>query len=245
MNNTYRKRNLTFVNIEDKIIGICCDSSGSIGEKEYDVLKVDPYFVGAFTARVGLIELLSLDGKILAISNGICNEMEPTGKRILEGIQGEVKKLGLANLSITGSTEENFASSMTGIGLTVVGLINKDKLNFEKIVDGDIVALCGIPKVGEEISLDGDKDLVTYGDINNLINWKGTKDIIPCGSKGVSYKCNLYNDKLTFIRNNTKINLEKSCGPATCCVVIIKKEYKNNIIKTDAPFNIIGEYKMI
>ena len=122
---------ITELNENQRLI-ISCDSCGGIGEKVYDQLKVSPYFTGRYTARVTMMEVLCVGAKLIAISNGVSNEMHPTGKKILEGIEDELSFADINDVIITGSSEENMETLCTGVGMTTIGLVNKDRLLTKK-----------------------------------------------------------------------------------------------------------------
>ncbi len=189
-----------------------------------DVLNAPLKMVGAMTVRVPLMEILSVGAKIIAISNAVCNEMNPTAKEIIEGIEEELKRAGINNVSINGSTEENFITKMTALGITVIGIA--DNLHISKPEVGDYIILIGQPLVGEEILHSG-KKTADYQDIYHLLNNKSVKEIIPVGSKGIFYEanniCKMHGLSLKVF--NSGIDIYKSSGPSTCVIAVVNEKF--------------------
>ncbi len=234
----YKVRDLTIMQITDKYLVITCDSCGGIGNKPADILKVDPYYVGKYTLRVNLIEQLSINAKVLTIVNNVCNEMNSTGSQILKGIKDE---LADANVLITGSSEENFETFMTAAAVTAIGIV--DKLPFYQVRPQDQVVLIGLPKVGDQINLDCDSEIVSYDDLSALHQLNNLIEIIPGGSKGILYECNEVAklNNLKFI-NQSNIDLHKSCGPASCVIAIIRDFNLTDLENISSPINHIGYF---
>ena len=95
---------------------------------------------------------VSVGAKPKALTAAICNEPDPTGKGMLIGIGDELKDL-FPKLPVTISTEKNMTTSQTGLGITIVGVVEKKKLRVNKTKAGDKLYCIGVPKVGNEISL--------------------------------------------------------------------------------------------
>lgn len=224
-------RDLTLIEIDsEKTMVIACDSCGSIGMKENDKLKVPPYYTGKYSVRVALFEVLCSGAEVVTITNAVCNEMNPTGIEIIRGIKDELEEAEVKDIVLTGSTEENFSTTSTAVGITVVGIINKDSLKVNRIVTGDILVSVGIPKVGSEIKLDNDQQIASYESIRKLLNMEGVNEIIPVGSRGIMYEAKeaAKNNNLSIIfYDNLNIDIHKTAGPAT----VILAAVNNNTIK--------------
>lgn len=238
-----KRRDLSLINFDEKTLVISSDSCGGIGNKENDFLKVSPFYVGALTTRVVLMEVLSTGAEVISISNAVCNEMNDTGKVIIKGIQSELKKANVKIETITGSTEENIPTSMTALGMTCIGAKNTIDLKFGKANKNDYIVVYGIPKVGDELDLENDDCIAKYTDINDLVNFNGLIELSPTGSKGILHECLELSklNNLTFNQiDNVNINLDKSCGVSTCLVAVIKKNYINDLPKTITPITVVG-----
>jgi hypothetical protein len=202
---------------------LACDSSGGIGRKRGDVLPVDAYYVGKFAARVALLEVMASGAAPIAISDGLCCEMEPTGLELLRGIKDEIELCGSKNIILTGSTEENFQTSMTGVGLTAVGYAEDCELRFGGGHPGDAILLAGSPAVGSGVNLD---DNSCYKNLARLMGGDGVMEIVPVGSKGILYEARLL-AKLhgcSFAPEERDVDLLASAGPATCMIALCRHE---------------------
>lgn len=240
-------RDLTLIKLDDKkILVISCDSSGGIGEKKEDILKASGDIVGYFTARVALAEILALGAKPITLVDTLSVEMDDTGKKILQGVKKSLLEIGLdENIVVTGSTEENFPTVQTGIGVTAIGVIEKDEFRKTRAEKGAIILLAGIPLVGQGV-LDNQDKVISLKDILTLKENPNVLEILPVGSKGVLYEMKLMSQDgdLGFVlKENVKIDLNRSAGPSSCALLAVReegiKDIKNNI---NIPINIIGRF---
>ncbi|NGT27159.1 hypothetical protein, partial [Clostridium perfringens] len=194
----YKFRDLTVLENEKNKLVIACDSCGGIGENEGDFVKAENEIVSYFSARVCLFELLAFRAKPLVIVNNLGMSMNNGGEKIIQGINRAIKEYNAedffyekSNLSecVTGSTEDNFKTIQTFLGLTIIGEKEENlKVNFEK---GDSICLLGIPKVGQEVLEDINNnigEIVTFKDFKILMDNKDVKDILPIGSKGIIHE---------------------------------------------------------
>lgn len=242
----YKRKDLGIYSIDEKSLILASDSCGGIGIKKNDILHVEPFYTGALTTRVVLMEVLSTGAKPISISNAVCNEMNDTGKKIWDGVKYELNKARIDDEIIIGSTEENMPTTMTAVGISCVGIIDSDKLLFKEASVDDYIVLYGIPKVGSELNLENDKEIVNYSDLYDLLEFAGAIELSATGSKGILYECNELAtlNNLTFVKNsNLDIDLKKSCGVSTCLVVIIKESYINFLPNTDTPVTILGQLR--
>lgn len=242
-----KHRDLTLIDInKDQTLVISCDSSGGIGNKENDIVQTTPEIVGQFTAQVGLMEMLAFGAHPITIVDTLSVEMEDTGRRILEGIKRALEPLDfdLDNV-ITGSTEENFPVSVTGIGITIIGIINKDNWERPMTKAGLIAAVVGIPKIGNEL-LDDKDSIMNIPRLLDLKEKEYIKEILPVGSKGILYeleKMAKTNNISYRLEDNQFIDLKKSSGPSTCVVISIEeKEYRKFKKEFSIPVNRIARF---
>ncbi len=237
-----KRKDLTYLNIGGEILVIATDSCGGIGLKENDVLNAPNQIVGSFTTRVVLFELLCAKAKILTIVNNICNEMNSTGIEIIEGIASELNNLNISRDIITGSTEENMPTTMTALG--VVGIGKCKSLPYKPCNTGDFLLLLGEPKVGGEIDFANYSNVVSYEDLKLLLDFEGTLEASPVGSKGVAFESHLLgniNNKSVALYENLGIDFNKSGGPSTCVVALVSKDYIHQLPTTKSKLTIIGE----
>lgn len=223
---TYRDLSLTA--LPHGMLVTACDSCGAIGSKPADILQIPPYYCGRFTVRVALMEVLSTGAEPIVVVNAVSCEMNPTGQEIIRGVQDELFDAGIDKTILTGSTEENFPTSMTALGITVVGYLDSVP-HWKAVHGGDLVYCIGKPKVGAEIKLDGDPELASYHDIAQLLQLSELRELIPTGSKGIRYEINNVARKynLQFVPEKLQLlDLDRSTGPASCLVVITAPSVK-------------------
>lgn len=237
-------RDLILVDIDsEKTMVIACDSAGSIGEKENDILRVSPFITGKYCARVGLLEVISTNAEVVAVIDNVCNEMYPTGEQIIKGIEEELACAGLEEVALGGSTEENFPTFSTAVGVTVIGVGRKEILKINSVKNNGFIYSIGIPKVGGEINIKQDKEIIEYKTLMELLKLEGVQEIVPVGSKGILYEAKelAKNNKKGFILTcDEKIDIYKSAGPATCIIISIDKSIEEYIKKIPNSFK-IGE----
>jgi selenophosphate synthetase-related protein len=184
---------------------------------------VDAYYVGKFAARVALLEVMASGARPIVISDGLCCEMAPTGLEIMRGIEDEAGICGNKDITLTGSTEENFPTSMTGIGLTVIGYAADSELRFWSGRPGDVILLAGSPAVGAGVNLDDDS---CYKNLARLMRDDNVMEIVPVGSKGILYEAQLLAELngCSFAPEDNDVDLLASAGPATCMIALCRHE---------------------
>lgn len=242
----YKGRDVEVVTINEKQhMVMACDSCGGVGEKEFDIVKVSPYVVGRFTARVALMEVVSVGASPQMVSVTISNELSPTGEGIISGINDELKFMNIGKLPMTISTEKNFETKQTGIGITVIGLCEKSDLRIASSRANDLIYCAGLPKVGNEINGVDDPDVAKIVHIKKLLSKEGIHDIIPIGSKGILKEIEIMakNIDCEFVcEPNIRIDINKSAGPSTCLIFTCSQDSKFPAIK-DVPLIKIGKIK--
>ena len=237
----FTRRDLTMIPVAgDSHIVIACDSCGAVGIKDSDVLKLSPRVAAKFTARVVLTEILCSGAKPVSITNGVAGEMCPTGEETILGIRDELENAGITDITLTGSTEENFKTSMTAFAITAIGVAKEDDLKFELASPGDKFILLGSPRVGTEVDLDSKG---FYSQIRQLLPLQGVRELVPVGSKGVAYEAQTLAtlSELTFKPYNTKIDYTKSAGPATCLLILCTDSLVNEVLSIHSESIVIGE----
>jgi len=222
-------------------------SSGAVGPKSMDKVKVEARVLGKFLARVALMDVAATGAFPLLLSATLGVEKEPTGREILEGIRSEVAVLGLEpNQVLMENTEENFETVQTGVGLTVVGFANEEDLRLGKTRPGDLLVAIGRPKVGDEvIPAEVKGEIADLRNIALLSQKKYIHDIVPVGTFGIAYDAKMMayavGRQLKFAEE-TQIDLSKSAGPATVVLVTIDKEKAEELaLLLRKPVTTIGE----
>lgn len=240
-------RDLTLIYINDEqIMAIACDSAGGIGDKEFDVVKVDPEIVGFYTTQVALMEILAIGAEPITVVNALAVEMDPSGKRIINGVKKALEPLKLEDDSIvTGTTEENIPVCQTAMGITIIGVIQKSEFRKATALKHDIAVVVGIPKVGDQIIQDKG-EILTIDLLLKLKSYTEVHEILPVGSKGILYEFGEMADtnNLKYLLDESiTIDIHTSAGPGTCAIISIKEEHYN-LIKENFPIpvNKIGKF---
>jgi ribosomal protein S8 len=222
-------------------------SSGAVGPKELDKIKVDGRVLGKFLARVALMDVTATGAFPLILSVTLGVEKEPTGNAILEGIRREARTIGLdPNQVLMENTEDNFETVQTGAGLTVVGFANEDELRLGKTCPGDLIVAIGKPKVGDEvIAAETKGEIADLKNVTQLSQRKYVHDIAPVGGFGIASEARMMaygvgrQLKLFDVQG---LNLNKSAGPATVVLVTIDRERLEDLTALiPKPINVVGE----
>src|SRR5665648_689652 len=100
--------------------------------KELDVLKSSWFMTGKLTTRVALLEVISTGAIPKMLTVAISNEPHPAGTELLKGVNDELESAGLKTLPMAISTEKNMPTKQTGLGISVIGVAEKNKLRIGK-----------------------------------------------------------------------------------------------------------------
>jgi hypothetical protein len=222
-------------------------SSGAVGPKPMDKVKVNGRVLGKFMARVALMDVAATGAFPLLLSVTLGVEKEPTGREILEGIRSEARVIGLdPNQVLMENTEDNFETVQTGAGLTVVGFANADELRLGKTSPGDLIVAVGKPKVGEEVLVAEVRGEIA--DLRNVVSLSQKRyvhDIAPVGTLGIAYEARMMAHavgrqlKLEKVR---VLDFNKSAGPATVILVTVNREKLDELTSILAkPVAVVGE----
>ena len=222
-------------------------STGGVGPKSMDSLKVQGRIVGKFMARVALMDVAATGAFPLLLSVTLGVEKEPTGREILEGIRAEAMVLGLEpNQVMMENTEDNFTTVQTGAGLTVVGFANEDELRLGKTRPGDVVAAIGKPKVGEEVvPAEVRGEIADLRNVTMLTQKKFIHDIVAVGSFGIAYEARMMAygvGRQVKLLEGAGIDLVKTAGPASVVLVTLDQEKLEDLKSLlQKPITVIGE----
>ena len=222
-------------------------SSGAVGPKPMDKVKVDGKILGKFLARVALMDVTTTGAFPLLLSVTLGVEKDPTGNQIIEGIKREARVLGLdPNQVLLENTEDNFETLQTGAGLTVIGFANEDELRLGKTCPGDLVVAIGKPKVGDEvIPAEAKGEIADLKNVVQLSQKRYVHDIAPVGTFGIASEARMLafgvgrQLKLLDVQG---LDLSKSAGPATVILASVDKEKLEELTSLiSKPINVIGE----
>lgn len=222
-------------------------SSGAVGPKELDQVKVDGKILGKFLARVALMDVAATGAFPVQLSLTLGVEKEPTGNQIIEGISREARTLGLdPNMVLLENTEDNFQTCQTGVGLTVVGLANEDELRIGKTLPGDLIVAVGRPKVGQEvIAAEAHGEIVDLKNISQLAQRKYVHDIAAVGGFGIASEAKMMAygvGRQAKLLDVAGLDSAKTAGPATVVLVTIDRERLEDLeALIPKPINVVGE----
>lgn len=230
----YKGRDVEVIDIESGMsLVIACDSCGSVGNKELDIINVPQDLVGRLTARTVLMELVSVGALPVAMTVSICAEPTPTGDEILIGIKKELQLSGFSDVKLAVSTEKNFETRQTGLGIGATGICQAGELKVSQSKVYDKVFCLGVPRVGDEVISSGCMDMINSGTLNQLRVHPQINDILPVGSRGIQAEAELLAKQSHTIFNTIEgcdLDLEKSAGPSTCVLFTSSQnieEFKN------------------
>jgi len=198
-----------------------CDTLGAIGSKAGDVVASPEEICGAYTLRVCLSELAAVGASPLLVMSLVCNEWEPTGRKVLEGIRRELDENGYRDVPVTGSTEQNMTTTMTGLGIAVVGFATT--MLWRHTVPGDRLVVVGRPWVGGDV-LAHTAELLRPSIVRSLVQRDDVGDVIPCGSRGIRHELDVLAHEAgarMVVREGIPVDLDKSAGPGTCALVTV------------------------
>lgn len=214
----------------NRFLVVSCDSSGAVGPKAGDLIKVNGEVLGKFIVRTALMEVLAVGAKPLCVACGLGVEPEPSGNSILDGVRMEMRKAGLDPKSdLVVSTEKNFQTSQTGIGVTAVGIVHRNKLLIGKSKKGDIAVCIGLPSVGLEVLENECKGAIAdLDDLLRLLSLDFVHGIIPVGSMGILKEVEVLamESKLHVVLcEDPPVDLKKSAGPSTVLIATVRKKH--------------------
>ena len=222
-------------------------SSGGIGPKTMDNVKVQGRVLGKFLARVALMDVAATGAFPLLLSVTLGVEKEPTGREILEGIRNECRVLGIdPNQVLMENTEDNVETAQTGAGVTVIGFANEEELRLGKTSPGDLVVAVGKPKVGDEVlAAEVKGEIADLRNVTLLSQKNYVHDIAPVGTFGIAYEAKMMAHgvgrqlKLEKVKG---LDLNKSAGPATVILVTMNREKLGEIsLLIRKPITVVGE----
>ena len=222
-------------------------SSGGVGPKPMDNLKISGRVLGKFLARVASMDVAATGAFPILVSVTLGVEKEPTGSEILKGISKEIRVLGLEpNQVLKGNTEENFETIQTGAGMTVIGLANEDELRLGKTRPGDLIVAIGRPKVGDEvIPAEARGEIANLKDVISLAKKEFIHDIMPVGSFGIIHEAQMLAYSIgrqLKIEEHPELDLNKSAGPATVVLTTLDREKLDELtLFLRKPINVVGE----
>ncbi len=241
-------RDLTAIWMEENFaLLVASDASGGIGNKPQDVVMMDPWMSGYFTARVPMLEILCAGGRPLMMIGSFSVEMDPAGEAIRLGMQALAREAGFPDLPIRTRSEENVVTVQSGVGVTVMGIVSRASLRVGTSRAGDLVAVAGIPKNGHSLRLAAeDREILCIQDLLLVRNHAGVRDMLPVGSRGVAFERGelTRSSGLEFRGRSSMLLEDQSAGPSSCVVFSVAgPETLDELgLSVRAPITVIGEF---
>jgi len=245
-----RFRDLTLIKLINGIqLIIACDSNASNGEKVNDFKKNSYEETTVSVLKVPLMEVIASGGVPLVIVDNLCMEMEPTGKRIISILNAELKRsLPNLNISVTGSTEDNFPTTQSGFGVTVIGLLNPENNRLGTTEKGDLVYCVGYPQSGiSEMYYENTYTVCGIETVYSLNQKVEIHEILPVGSKGVLFEANQLAEcsgNQFELDKNPDIDVYTSAGSSTAVLFSAKRVVESELSQfVEKPVRKIGKIK--
>ncbi len=221
-----------------QVLVLANTSSGGIGPKREDQIKIDGTLLGRLMARTVLIKILAVGAQPIVLIVNLSVEFFPTGSQIFQGIREESHKISTLEI-LEGHTEENIETSQTGMCITALGLCMEKELKIGKSLQNDLIVAIGEPRVREEVLNAGTGSIVGVEDVQKLSMKEFIHEIIPVGHDGIMGSLEMMRNKSGYkcrIEQRRTIDIEKSAGPSTVVLVTLeedKLETLKNMVKRD------------
>ncbi len=206
---------------------IAVDSDGGIGSRENDIVRAPEYVLGRFAARVPLMEIIACGATPIAAFDMLTVPMDELGQEIVRGVRDELAEAGLgADFPLSGSTEDNVPTTMTGIATAIVGLVHADDFRPGRSRSGDTVFCMGLPRSApeDEVTLE-DEEIMRPEHVRAALSLGAVQDVLPVGSAGVWHEARemARSSELEFVQSpKATLDGRKSAGPSTCVIVSVR-----------------------
>lgn len=214
-------RDLSFITISRRrLLVVACDAAGGIGAKPDDSEQASPVSVGYFCTRVVLFELLTVNAAPCSVSCTLSVEREPTAHRLLDGINQQLREENLIDsIALVTSSENNFPTLQTSLGVTATGLAKRHGFFRERIREGDQVVQLGECLVGSDARMDH-PEMIDLRTVRLLMRDRLVHEVIPIGSGGVEGETAQLTARGFDVAMGHGPELRRSGGPATAALVV-------------------------
>lgn len=152
--------------------------------------------------------------------------------------------VGIDPTAVTGSTEDNVATTQTGIGVTVIGVMPDGKL--PRAHDGDVLVRVGTPiSAPDDDVAPGRREIVALEEVRELMASGKVHDCVPVGSHGVAWEAAQLASTagLRAEFRDVEVDLAHSGGPSTCLVLACDRadvEELHGVVAPQRPWEVIG-----
>ncbi|MDU2984229.1 MAG: hypothetical protein E7B40_06520 [Actinomyces sp.] len=162
---------------------------------------------------------------------------------LIEEFREIASDAGIPPEAVTGSTEDNVQTTMTGIGVVVLGELDNGLLS-GGARPGDLVICVGLPRSAPHVRLyRGHPDIVPIADVLALVRSGRVSDALPVGSRGLAWEVpELARTSGLTARwtDQEAVPVDASGGPSTCVLISCAPEDEpclRSIIGNDVPWN--------
>ncbi|MFC5713251.1 ATPase [Thalassorhabdus alkalitolerans] len=222
---------------EDKELVIAADCSGGVGEKASDEVEASYELVGKYSARVAVMEALSVGASLTGISlHNFCGQEE--WPRLVKGVQEVLTETGYPHLPLTGSTESNMNMVQSAFGVTAIGTVSPEAKKTEKTPENAGFAVVGTPLWGDSVLAKKDK-VLPLSLFRSLVDHPGVYEIVPVGSKGIKFEldtlCQMNSLKPLSV-SDSPFDQFSSAGPATCVIISFDMKIKEELKQMSSPY---------
>ena len=204
-----KRRDLLYLPQGDDTLVLAADCSSSIGMKALDQVEAANPIITYYLARVVLMELIAVGAKPLAYT--LTSSFPDLWDELLSGIEKAFGEIHIDEPPHIGSSEKNFPTEQTSVGLTILGKI-QTKESFARY---DHYAVIGKPLVGPEL-LEQEELAVRLEECLLLRLDPRIGEMLPVGSRGIRAEFEPYFGKRLAA---SSLDLEKSAGPSSCLLL--------------------------
>jgi len=225
-----------------------CGSMGGIGPKASDACQVPADVAGYACARTAVAHIVALGGTPMFLMNTLSVEMDPTGKRVMEGIRRLMDELELdPSFAVVGASEENVPVAQTGIGVTAVGAAPADGIGFATTEHLDAILCVGVPKSPPDATLSfGDPEILKMSTLCRLVQHPAVHEVVPVGWRGIDAELEALMRESSLALQYEKdvpLPLAKSAGPVTCALAMVQAAQVEEVrALCTEPVTLLGRY---
>lgn len=223
---------------------IACDSVGGIGPKPGDTFRTEARTVTHFAARVPLLEVIAVGAAPVVIVDTLSVERDPSGQPMIDEIRDMAADIGLdPDIAVTGSTEDNVATTSTALGVTVIGIAEPGRLRLGGAQPDDHIYAIGVPLSAPEVKLTpGDARMPSIREVQQIAALAAVHEILPVGSKGIGYELTQMGTSLLVEpAGPRRIDRDTTAGPSTVILVAAPADGEPNLhLRPDLPIELVA-----
>lgn len=225
----------------DKELVVACDSVGGIGPRHGDTVTNNGRDSAHFAARVPLLEVVCSGARPIALINTLCQD-RISAQPLIDEFKTIAHEAGIPPEGVTGSTEDNVPTTMTGIGVVVIGQLDEGLLS-GGAHEGDLIICVGWPRSAPKDHLfRGHPDIAPLSAILTLVSSRSITDGLPVGSKGLAWEVPQLANSAGLVHEwipEQPIPVDASGGPSSCVLISCapkNEDYLHSLIDPIVPW---------